>query len=365
MTTQSLRGMANHGPMHWRGDRTGANDVSASSQPDTGTFDEFAAFMKFNPAFVGLLGRDQEIPAADMQAFTEFILGVMYPPNPIRNLDDSLTADQQAGSDFFFGPPSQLVINISCGDCHVTNRTANPGSRAPGFFGSDGKLTFAFGDQIIKVPHLRNQYTKVGMFGFPDMPLVNSFDNGFMGDQVRGFGFDHDGGVDTVFRFVNALFFNEGPGNPTGIPVSATGTQLRRQIEAYLLAFDSNLKPIVGQQTTLTHNNGTTATARIDLMIAMANSGHCELVVKGQGRHDEAGYLYVGSGMFAQNREDGPLLTDSVLRSVVNSGREILTYTCVPPGSGVRVALDRDGDGFYDGDEEDEGTNPADATSTP
>src|SRR4029079_15791082 len=26
MTTQSLRGMSNHGPMHWRGDRTGGND---------------------------------------------------------------------------------------------------------------------------------------------------------------------------------------------------------------------------------------------------------------------------------------------------------------------------------------------------
>ena len=26
MTTQSLRGMANDGPMHWRGDRTGGND---------------------------------------------------------------------------------------------------------------------------------------------------------------------------------------------------------------------------------------------------------------------------------------------------------------------------------------------------
>src|SRR5262249_59402690 len=25
MTTQSLRGLANHGPMHWRGDRTGGD----------------------------------------------------------------------------------------------------------------------------------------------------------------------------------------------------------------------------------------------------------------------------------------------------------------------------------------------------
>ena len=32
MTTQSLRGMANHGPMHWRGDRTGGLDAP-SAQP--------------------------------------------------------------------------------------------------------------------------------------------------------------------------------------------------------------------------------------------------------------------------------------------------------------------------------------------
>ena len=46
MITQSLRGMANHGPMHWRGDRTGGND-NPSAQPDSGTFDEVAAFKKF------------------------------------------------------------------------------------------------------------------------------------------------------------------------------------------------------------------------------------------------------------------------------------------------------------------------------
>ena len=51
MTTQSLRGMANHGPMHWRGDRTGGND------PGGDPLDEDAAFKKFNVAFAGLLGR--------------------------------------------------------------------------------------------------------------------------------------------------------------------------------------------------------------------------------------------------------------------------------------------------------------------
>src|SRR6185295_16891876 len=49
MTTQSLRGMANHGPMHWRGDRTGG------SNPGGQPLDENAGFNRFIVAFDGLL----------------------------------------------------------------------------------------------------------------------------------------------------------------------------------------------------------------------------------------------------------------------------------------------------------------------
>src|SRR6185436_3752886 len=42
-----------------------------------------------------------------------------------------------------------------------------------------------------------------------------------------------------------------------------------------------------------------------------------------------------------------------------------LTYTCVPPGSGVRSGIDRDEDGALDRDEIDAATDPADAGSTP
>ena len=76
MITQSLRGMANHGSMHWRGDRTGGNEPPnaacgasetepeyiRSAQPDCGIFDEPTAFEKFNPAFTGLVGRHAESP---------------------------------------------------------------------------------------------------------------------------------------------------------------------------------------------------------------------------------------------------------------------------------------------------------------
>ena len=87
MTTQSLRGMDNHGPMHWRGDRTGFDDVPVNAQPDTGVFDESKAFNELNDAFVTLLGCDQELAPGQMQAFTDFALQITYPPNPIRALD--------------------------------------------------------------------------------------------------------------------------------------------------------------------------------------------------------------------------------------------------------------------------------------
>jgi hypothetical protein len=40
-----------------------------------------------------------------------------------------------------------------------------------------------------------------------------------------------------------------------------------------------------------------------------------------------------------------------------------VTFTCVPPGSGERIGVDRDGDGAWDGDERDAHTDPADPTS--
>jgi len=42
-----------------------------------------------------------------------------------------------------------------------------------------------------------------------------------------------------------------------------------------------------------------------------------------------------------------------------------VTYTCVPPGNGPRLALDRDQDGFYNRDELVAGTDPANVSSRP
>src|SRR5690606_6739464 len=182
MTTQTLRGLANSGPMHWRGDR-------ANGFFGIGT-DEALSFDNFIVAFEGLLGREELIPEADMHEFTDFALSITLPPNPIRALNNSLTADQQAGRNFYFGNRRSDGLNIdgfgfNCNGCH----TLDP---AQGFFGTNGDASFENEMQIIKVAHLRNLYTKVGMFGMMRVDFLNGGDNGHKGDQIRGFGFLHD-----------------------------------------------------------------------------------------------------------------------------------------------------------------------------
>ena len=345
MTTQSLRGMDNHGPMHWRGDRTGAYDAP-SIQPNSGAYDEDAGFKKFQPAFLSLLGRNdsQPLPDDDMQAFSDFVRQIMYPPNPIRNLDNSLTVQQQQGRDIYFGLNSDIVRN--CNGCHTLDPHGNeglPGVLRPGFFGTEGKSSEESEPQQFKIPHLRNAYQKVGMFGMapqPDFFPEQAGDIPFMGDQVRGFGMLHDGGVDTLFRFHGAgVFQYNAIINPGGFRPGEAGYPARRAVEAFILAFDSNLAPIVGQQMTLGPDNfaDPAANARIDLLEARADLSECQVVVKGLVKGQAAAFLYQGDGTFMR-RPTGDILSEAAVRALANQPGAEITFTCVPPGSGIRIA---------------------------
>jgi len=386
MTTQTLRGMATSGHMHWRGDR--ADGFFGLDGPDNN--DEDLSFRNFIVAFPGLVGGDVDPSSLDfqddMQAFADFQLQVLLPPNPIRNLDNSLASDQLPGRDvargssFYFGNDGnndcadgvcafggEGIFGFSCEGCHRLDP-------AQGFFGTGGTHSFENEQQIFKIPHLRNMYQKVGMFGNPDIDFINGGDNAHKGDQVRGTGFLHDGTTDTLFRFFQATVFNNNAQLNSGFD---GGDPQRRDVEAFMLAFDTDLAPIVGQQITL---NGATVgdAATLDRLTLMEDAAGAaftslmlggavtegDLVVKGRVGGEDRGWLYdPGSGLFDSDRASEAALSDAALRALAQTAGQELTYTCVPPGTGMRVALDRDEDGVFDADERDQGTEPDNAGS--
>lgn len=353
MATQTLRGMAHHGPMHWRGDRTGA-----AFDGDPRAFDERLAFLAFNGAFPALIGRDEgELADADMEDFADFVLEVRLPPNPVRSLDNQLSAAAARGRAIFLNRPATDGI-ASCNGCH----TLDP---AQGFFGSGGRTTFEKEPQEFKVAPLNNAYQKVGMFGMPDVDFVSlpPARRQHQGPQVRGFGYLHDGSIATIDDFLHAsVFFLD--------------QRDRTDLEQFSLAFDTTFAPIVGQQATLTARNRDAVGAALDrlrtraatpfVLVDAPQARECDLVARGAIAGEDRGFLFDPAGdVYRSDRAAEAPLTDAALRALATSPGQELTFTCAPPGSGVTLALDRDGDGHFDRDELDGGADPADAGSVP
>jgi hypothetical protein len=282
------------------------------------------------------------------------------PPNPVRNLDNSLTGAQARGRDYFVGCAGLDTITgqpVACehgrpppGQGHFSEALPIPGFGVPcegchtlrpadGFFGTDGKLAFIGISQTFKVPQLRNLYTKIGMFGDPDDGGHPGGDFSFKGPQVRGFGFRHSGDLDSVFRFTQGAGFGATPDGRIGL---VGGDAQRRDVEQFVMAFDSDLAPIVGQQVTLDASNAAVVGPRIDLLIARAgtpfaskvlgpDATECDLVARGViGRR--AVTLVLGHDRTFRS-DDGKLVyRDAELRAVARGEGQQVTYTCLPPG---------------------------------
>jgi hypothetical protein len=239
-------------------------------------------------------------------------------------------------------------------------------------------------------------YTKVGMFGSsPDslQPGTIILQQGPAQDAIRGFGFQHDGSLGQLEHFFTAQVFLKSldpviladgtvvPPNPFGIPfinpnqpfsapgvpnfIDDGGFALRHAIVAFMMAFDSNFAPIVGQQLTVTPATYTANAARLDLLEQRATAGECELVAKTNVFGATAGMLF-NAGSWRAASTFLPPISDAQMRlSIRGFLSPPVTFTCVPPGEGQRVALDRDNDGYADWDELLYGRDPADPSSHP
>jgi len=323
MTTQSMRGLRGHGPMHWRGDRTGTNRVGSETL-------EEAAFKEFNEAFDAFMGLDAEISVADMQAFTDFAMRINYPPNPIRQLDNSLTGIEVDGDTLFRNGVVRIQTGILevCAECH----TLDP---ARGNFGTKGLSSdnAQTGERNFKIPHFRDQYQKVGMFGWGFQSPAAT------GPQVRGFSFNHNGATSSNFIIADL-----------GMP-QADLLALR----AFLYAFPTESPPITGQQVTLSNSNAGAANSRIDLLIARSQIDapvpECDLVVKGVVGGEARGWVMARTSEFQPDSTTEPVVNRTELEALITGPDEYLTFMCTPWGSGTRIGIDRDLDGILDRDE--------------
>ena len=323
MTTQSMRGLRGHGPMHWRGDRTGTNRVNGETL-------EEAAFKEFNEAFDGLAGLGQELGEADMQDFTDFAMRIAYPPNPIRQLDNQLVGIELRGEEQFVNGVVRIQTGLLevCAQCH----TLDP---AAGLFGTKGLSSdnSQTGERNFKIPHFRDQYQKVGMFGFAfSGPHAT-------GAQVRGFSFNHNGATSSNFAIADL-----------GMPPDDL-----LALRAFLYAFPTESPPITGQQVTLTSSNAAAANSRIDLLIERAlvetPVAECDLVVKGLIAGLPRGWLMQQDASYLPDKSTDLSLSRTELEALAAGPDDRLTFMCTPWGSGMRLGIDRDLDAILDGDE--------------
>ena len=197
----------------------------------------------------------------------------------------------------------------------------------------------------MKTAHLRNIYQKVGRFNVS-------------GPQVAGYGLLHDGTMGTVVDFLrlDPFFF---PGK-----TQEEKDVTRRLLNSYIMAFDTGMAPAVGRQLTLSSELNEEERRLIHLLMTRAGAGDCDLTAKGWQGAALRGWLYRKDGFDSDRSDEAPLRLEALLSRYLQSG-EPITFTCVPPGDGLRSALDRDLDGYRDRDEILAGSDPADSNSMP
>jgi DNA-binding beta-propeller fold protein YncE len=302
MMTQTLRGLLNEQPYHWRGDKP-----------------NFAAF---NGAFSALLGGAQ-LSDADMTAFTNFINTVTYLPNPNQNLDRSLPASlklpdyaqpgiPQNGFNNYFVPVT-TTTGKTCQSCH----TANPGPGTDSIIDAAGTQPSG---QPMKHSQLRNMYQKTNV----------KFGTGTV--SVNGFGFTNDGHDTGLIEFFSGGLFQ--------VPPLEGDDQAKADMEAYMLCFDTGTAPAVGYSRTLTSTTVNTAPAQSDwsTLQSQAGAGNIDLIANGTVQGQVQGLLYLTStGTYQTSTGLGPF-TQAQLTALILNG-DTLTMMGVPPGSGARMAL--------------------------
>lgn len=281
LLTQTLRGVKDGAPFHWRGDKP--------------------TLQSFNATFVTLLGGEL-LPAEDIAALETYLLSLRHHPNPNRKIDDSF-ADILVGGKPKLGRLKFGVHENHCNVCHSGPRGSSNNI-------DDLRLTDSR-DQV-KDPPLQTLYQRVG------------FDRNPGGVNISGYGLNRNGAGSML-------------PTPHFYELSALREQDLKDVTAYLLSFDSGTPAATGQSRTLSAAGRNDAGLRSELttLEAQQAAGKVDLVISGSWGGQSMHALY-DAALPGYRRADGTILAAnlSALLAGLTSTDE-LTFTAVPPGQGA------------------------------
>lgn len=355
MVTQTLQDIIGHEPFHWRGDR---GDIEA-----------------FSGTFTNLQGATTALTPPEMREFRDFLASIRFPPNPYRHLDNSLATNVPLRSQVALGdgelpagtplPSGNAVRGLVqfnraenfCATCHTAptglgvESALQGGTQKPIAPGPNGGHSFPVSFRLennlrSKIAQFRNLADKIGM-------------SGTSVESSAGFGFGHDGSIDTLPRFLNGLRVatDEDVADLTAFLLSAAGSDTTSPRATP----DTTPVSAVGRQLTLSSSN---RAALFDAMLALARAtnGRVELIAKGP-RNDQARGWWFDSArdVFRSDRRTETATVESLLATIATGSAT--TFTLVAPGTGVRLGIDRDLDGAFDGDELDAGSDASEPSA--
>jgi len=184
----------------------------------------------------------------------------------------------------------------------------------------------------MKVAHLRNLYQK------------NTYRKTVGGASLSGFGFTHDGALATIDEFLSQPVFGTLTSDPTR----------RANLQAFMMCFPTGMAPAVGYARTVSSANATSAAVSSDvsLLQAQAQARKIDLIGKGKVNGVVRGFYYNPvSQLYELDAAGLPGMTWAQLQSSAAAGNSLFTLMGAPPGTGVRMGIDRDADGVLDANE--------------
>lgn len=271
MVTQTLRGVRDQAPFHWRGDRP--------------------TISHFNPTYHRLMGGD-EIADDAMADLTTYLESLSHHPNPNRTLERGLKTDVDGG-DATLGRLLFLPHLHHCSICHLLPDGSDHNV-------DDHRLVRA--EQPVKTAPLRLVYQKRHF-----TPKE--------GETLSGFGMNHDG---TGFSLPRGHFYE----------LDQLSGREFQDLTAFLLSFDTGTAPAAGHAVTLAPTASDPDDSTLALLESQAQAGGIDLIVRGQGHHY---HFDPESGVYHDPHSEQDGRTRAELVNALRQEEATLTWMGVPP----------------------------------